>query len=34
MLLLAAVVVAGVLSSAIATRAALGGRMLEALRAE
>ena len=34
MLLLAAVVVAGILSSAIATRAALGGRMLEALRAE
>jgi ABC-type antimicrobial peptide transport system permease subunit len=34
MLLLAAVGVAGVLSSAIATRAALGGRILEALRAE
>ena len=34
MLLLAAVVVAGVLSSAIATRAALRGRILEALRAE
>jgi ABC-type antimicrobial peptide transport system permease subunit len=34
MLLLAAVVLAGVLSSAIATRAALGGRILEALRAE
>ncbi len=34
MLLLAAVVAAGVLSSAIATRAALGGRILEALRAE
>ena len=33
-LLLAAVGVAGVLSSAIATRAALGGRILEALRAE
>ena len=34
MLLLAAVVVAGILSSAIATRAALRGRILEALRAE
>jgi hypothetical protein len=34
MLLLAAVAVAGVVSSAIATRAALGGRMLDALRAE
>ena len=34
MLLLAAVVVAGILSSAIATRAALGGRILDALRAE
>ncbi len=34
MLLLAAVVVAGLVSSAIATRAALGGRILEALRAE
>jgi ABC-type antimicrobial peptide transport system permease subunit len=34
LLLLAAVAVAGVLSSAIATRAALGGRMLDALRAE
>jgi putative ABC transport system permease protein len=34
MLLLAAVVAAGILSSAIATRAALGGRMLDALRAE
>jgi putative ABC transport system permease protein len=33
-LLLAAVVVAGLVSSAIATRAALGGRILEALRAE
>jgi putative ABC transport system permease protein len=33
-LLLAAVVLAGVVSSAIATRAALGGRILEALRAE
>ena len=33
-LLLAAVGVAGVLSSAIATRAALSGRMLDALRAE
>jgi hypothetical protein len=34
MLLLAAVVVAGIVSSAIATRAALGGPMLDALRAE
>ena len=34
MLLLAAVVLAGILSSAIATRAALGGRILDALRAE
>jgi putative ABC transport system permease protein len=34
MLLLVAVAVAGVLSSAIATRAALRGRMLDALRAE
>jgi len=34
MLLLTAVVLAGVVSSAIATRAALGGRILEALRAE
>ncbi len=34
MLLLVAVAVAGVVSSAIATRAALGGRMLDALRAE
>jgi hypothetical protein len=33
-LLLAAVVLAGIVSSAIATRAALGGRMLDALRAE
>jgi hypothetical protein len=33
-LLLAAVVVAGLVSSAIATRAALAGRILEALRAE
>jgi hypothetical protein len=33
-LLLAAVVLAGLVSSAIATRAALGGRMLDALRAE
>ena len=33
-LLLAAVVVAGVVSSAIATRAAISGRMLDALRAE
>ena len=34
LLLLAAVVVSGVVSSAIATRAALRGRMLDALRAE
>jgi hypothetical protein len=34
LLLLAAVVVAGVVSSAIATRAAIRGRMLDALRAE
>ena len=34
MLLLAAVALAGVVSSMIATRAALGGRILEALRAE
>ena len=34
LMLLAAVVVVGVVSSAIATRAALGGRMLDALRAE
>ena len=34
MLLLAAVACAGVVSSVIATRAALGGRILEALRAE
>jgi len=34
MLLLAAVACAGVVSSMIATRAALGGRILEALRAE
>ena len=33
-MLLAAVVAVGVVSSAIATRAALGGRMLDALRAE
>jgi putative ABC transport system permease protein len=33
-LLLAAVIVAGVLSSLVATRAALSGKMLEALRAE
>ncbi len=33
-LLLAGVVVAGLLSAAVATRAALGGRLLEALRAE
>jgi hypothetical protein len=32
--LLGAVLVAGLLSSLLATRAALGGRMLEALRAE
>ena len=34
LLLLAAVVVAGIVSSAIATRAAIRGRMLDALRAE
>ncbi len=34
LLLLAAVVVAGLLSSIVATRAALGGRVLEGLRAE
>jgi hypothetical protein len=34
MLLLAAVIVAGLLSSIVAVRAALGGRMLAALRSE
>jgi ABC-type antimicrobial peptide transport system permease subunit len=33
-LLLAAIAVSGIVSSAIATRAAIGGRMLDALRAE
>jgi hypothetical protein len=32
--LLAAVIAAGLLSSTLATRAALGGKMLDALRAE